>query len=63
MTNKELKQKIKENGFAQWQIAEEIGVSDMTIQRWLRSERDTRNQHKIIAALEELKAKEAAANE
>ena len=63
MTNAEVKRELKRNEIAYWQVAEIIGVSDMTIQRWLRSERDTRNQHKIIAALEELKAKEAAANE
>jgi len=63
MTNAELKRELKRNEIAYWQVAEIIGVSDMTIQRWLRSERDTRNQHKIIAALEELKAKGAAANE
>ena len=52
MTNKELKQEIKNNGFALWQIAEEIGVCELTIHRWLRSERNTQNQPKIIKALE-----------
>lgn len=61
MTNCELKQKIKQNGFALWQVAEQIGVCDLTLSRWLRSERDTRNQPKIIKALEELKAEQGAA--
>lgn len=56
MKNSELKQELKKNGVAYWQIAEVIGVSDMTIQRWLRSERDTTHQPQIIKALEELKA-------
>lgn len=55
MKNYELKQQLKQAGIAYWQIAEVIGVSDMTIQRWLRSESDTRNQPKIIAAFERLK--------
>lgn len=55
MTNKELKKLIKESSFALWQVAETIGVSDATLIRWLRSERNTQNQPKIIKALEALK--------
>ena len=55
MKNSELKQTIKDSGFYLWQIAEEIGVCDMTLQRWLRSERDTSHQDRIIAALNRLK--------
>lgn len=55
MTNKELKQQIKNDGFSIWQVAEEIGVCEMTLLRWLRSERNTQNQPKIIKALEALK--------
>lgn len=54
MTNAELKSKIQESGFALWQVAEEIGVCDLTLQRWLRSERNTSNQPKIMSALERL---------
>lgn len=54
MTNTELKRQIKGNGFALWQVAEEIGVCDLTLQRWLRSERDTKNQPKIIEALDRM---------
>lgn len=61
MTNSELKAELKKHGIAYWRIAEIIGVSDLTIQRWLRSERDTRNQSKIIKAFEELKAEQGAA--
>lgn len=54
MTNFELKQKIKKSGFTLWQVAEQIGISEMSLIRWLRSERDTRNQDKVIKALDEL---------
>ncbi len=54
MTNSELKQKIKKSGFTLWQVAEQIGISEMSLIRWLRSERDTRNQDKVIKALDEL---------
>lgn len=56
MKNLELKKLIKENGFFFWQVAEEIGVCEMTLQRWLRSERDTSHQPIIIEALDRLKA-------
>lgn len=61
MTNRELKQEIKKSGFTLWQIAEQIGVCETSIIRWLRSERDTRNQSKVIKAFEELKAEQGAA--
>lgn len=56
MKNCELKKLIKENGFFFWQVAEEVGVCEMTLQRWLRSERDTSHQTIIIEALDRLKA-------
>ncbi len=56
MTNYELKQEIKKSGFTLWQVAEQIGICEMSLIRWLRSERDTRNQSKVIKAFEELKA-------
>lgn len=59
MTNKDIKTLIEKSGFPLWRVADEIGVCDMTLYRWLRSERDTKKQPKIIAALERLK-REAA---
>lgn len=61
MTNSELKQEIKKSGFTLWQVAEQIGICEMSLIRWLRSERDTRNQSKVIKAFEELKAEQGAA--
>jgi DNA-binding XRE family transcriptional regulator len=37
MTNEELKQKIKESNLYQWQVANAVGVSEMTLIRWFRS--------------------------
>ena len=53
----EVKKEIKKNGFTLWQIAEQIGVSETSVIRWLRSERDCRNQQKVMNALNELKSK------
>lgn len=58
MLNSELKKELKKYGVPYWRIAEKIGVSDMTIQRWLRSDNDIRHQSVIISAFEELKAGE-----
>ena len=52
-----VKKEIKKNGFTLWQIAEQIGVSETSVIRWLRSERDCRNQQKVMNALNELKSK------
>lgn len=54
MLNSEIKKQIKENGFAIWQVAEQIGVCDMTLSRWLRSEKDHSKQVIILNALNEL---------
>lgn len=31
-----IKEKIQNNGLTQWEVAEEIGVSEFTFSRWLR---------------------------
>ena len=36
MLNAEVKKEIKKNGFTLWQIAEQIGVSETSVIRWLR---------------------------
>lgn len=62
MTNKRLKEIIKMNGFTQWQIAECIGVTEMTLYRWLRSEKDTSHQGIILNAVNKCIAEREAAN-
>lgn len=58
MTNADIVNLIKSSGFYLWQVAEKIGVSDVTFRRWLRSEHDTSRQVRILKAIEELKAGE-----
>lgn len=60
MTNKELKQKIKESGFCQWQVALETGVTEMTLIRWLREPTRAERVELVTGAIDRLK--EAAAN-
>ncbi len=58
MKNSELKKELKKYGIPYWRIAERIGVSEMTVLRWLRSDNETSHQSVIISAFEELKAGE-----
>lgn len=61
MTNKELKQKIKDCGFYQWKIALEAGITEMTLIRWLREPERSERVERINSAIDRLK--EAAKNE
>lgn len=55
MTNEILKQDMKANKFPLWRVALAIGITEMTLIRWLREpERETRVE-KISAAIEQLK--------
>ena len=49
MTNAELKQKIKESRIKMWEVAERVGVSDITLARWLRSEKNIQKQVEIYS--------------
>ena len=55
LTNKEVKLEIWESGFPYWKIAREIGVSEMTLHRWLREDISEERLHKIRSAIEKLK--------
>ena len=61
MSNTELKQKIKDSGLYQWQVAAAIGITEMTLIRWLRLPLSNEHYNKIVQAIETLKA--GAANE
>ena len=56
--NRELREKSKECGVKHWQIAEEIGVSEQTIMRWLRVPLRKDRESIILAAIEKLSKEE-----
>ncbi|MGM9936135.1 MAG: hypothetical protein ACI38A_02215 [Candidatus Ornithomonoglobus sp.] len=56
MSNKELKQKMKDSGLYQWQVAVEIGISEMTLIRWFRTPMSKERIERVNAAIETLKA-------
>lgn len=51
--NMELKALIKDCGLKYWQLGEILGVSDVTISRWLRSELDENKKERIKEAIKE----------
>lgn len=54
--NQEIRAAIRESGKKQWQIAQQIGIGENTLIRWLRSELDEVRKNAIYKAIEELKA-------
>lgn len=59
MANKTIREAIRNSGFYQWQIADEMGISDITLSRWLRKELPQDKQREVFEAIDRLrKAKE-----
>lgn len=52
-----IKEKIRESNFRQWEIAEAMGISEFTLSRWLRRPENLSNDKTrvIEATIEELK--------
>lgn len=65
MANETIRQKMKENKVYLWQIGYKIGVTEMTIIRWLRLPLDKQKEKRLAAAIDEIiaKRKEVAENE
>lgn len=50
--NNEIREKAKKAGVKHWQIAIQLGVSEQTLVRWLRTPLDECKMQKIAAAIE-----------
>ena len=55
MKNKDLKDAFRVAGIRQWEVAEAMGVSEMTLVKWMRVELTEYKRQRILAALEQLK--------
>ena len=55
--NFETKVKIMKSGFRQWEIAEEIGITEQSLSRWFRHDLDFEQRQKIECAIISLKEK------
>lgn len=54
MANEAIREKAKESGVRLWEVAEQIGVSDVTLCRQLRRELPEARQQLILRAIDEL---------
>lgn len=51
MTNTEIKKQLRVNEIRMWELAEAIGVSDPTLNRWLRHELTGERLERVEVAL------------
>ena len=54
MENLEIRKKLKETKVMQWQVADELGVSEMTLVRKLRYELPEAEKQKIFSAIDKI---------
>lgn len=54
MANEAIREKVKATGVRYWEVAERIGVSDVTLCRQLRRELPEARQQLILRAIDEL---------
>lgn len=52
--NENIKNQIKESNIFQWQVAEQVGVSEFTLSKWFRHEITGARLEKINKAIDEL---------
>ena len=55
MANQDIREEIKKSGFFKWQIAEQMGICEMSLIRWLRVELPEEKKDRIRQAIKELK--------
>lgn len=60
--NKELRNRLRKNKIPLWEIAHTLGISEMTLTRWLRFELDAEHK-KLIEAAEKQILERRASNE
>lgn len=53
MRNKEIREIMQELNISQWKLGELLGVSENTINRWLRKELPEEKKQKILSAIDE----------
>lgn len=54
MCNKDLRDEFRIANVKQWQVADAMGVSEMTLVRWLRKELSEREKTKVREAIKSL---------
>ena len=54
MRNEEIRIALFQHNIKQWEVAEQLGVSEITICRWLRSELPDDKKTRIMSAINKL---------
>lgn len=54
MSNYEIRNRMKERGIKQWEIAEDLGISEFTLSRWLRKEIQELRRQRIFKTIERI---------
>lgn len=57
MRNEQIRTAMFRNNIKQWEVAEQLGVSEVTVCRWLRSELPDDKKVQILQAISDVKAK------
>ena len=55
MRNQDLKDEMRIAGVRQWEVAEAMGVSEMTLVKWMRFELPEDKRQRVLQAIEQIK--------
>lgn len=58
MKNERIRAEIKKSRFFLWEVAQQMGICEMTLLRWLRFDLPPEKEEKILNAIAALKAAE-----
>ena len=57
LRNEQIRTAMFKSNVKQWEVAEQLGVSEVTVCRWLRSELPKDKKVQILQAIEDVKSK------
>lgn len=57
MRNEQIRTVMHRSGVKQWEVAEQLGISEFTYSRWLRSELPDDKKVQILQAISDVSAK------
>ena len=57
MRNEQIRTVMHRSGVKQWEVAEQLGISEFTYSRWLRSELPDDKKVQILQAISDVNAK------
>ncbi len=63
MANEEIKKSLKSAGMYQWELANELGVSEGTLTRYLRKEISSADKHEILEIIRKFRKSKSFGDE